>query len=347
VDSSLEEDLLISQEPELRPHPPWIMDEMITAQLELPGPIAESPSPALLEKRIDEALSAGEPVVFCGCGTSEHAGRAAAAIVRNARTGAEVHTRDAFEVRLDPPRRGVVVGISHSAETAATLEAVQKSQEGGARSLLITAAPELAPDGIAVVPTPVYDRSWCHTVAYTSPFLTVALALGSKQDAVRSTIEEEVGARDERARDAQTLRNCDRFLVVASGVDEITAAELALKIEEAAHIPCTPLGIEKVLHGHLPAATARTGLILLRYDCRQGDKRDQRSEDVMAACGVLDMARVTLRSDVETLVDALLAGAVAAQLLTVEIATALGVNPDLIRREEPLYRRVAEVGKAG
>jgi glucosamine--fructose-6-phosphate aminotransferase (isomerizing) len=339
--------VLISQEPELRPHPPWIMDEMIAAEINLPRLIAGSPSPALLEERIDRALAAGESVVFCGCGTSEHAGRAAAAVVRDARRAADVHARDAFEVRLDPPRRGLVVGISHSAETVATLEAVQKSQESGAQSLLITAVPDVAPDGMAVVPTPVYDQSWCHTVAYTSPILTAALALGVKPDSVQSTIEQELNARDERARDAEALRNCDRLLVVASGVDETTAAELALKIEEAAHIPCTPLGIEKVLHGHLPAASARTGLILLRFDETERGQRDQRSEDVMAACAVLEMARVTLRSDVATVTDALLAGAVAAQLLTVEIATALSVNPDLIRREDPLYRKVAELGKAG
>jgi hypothetical protein len=59
------------------------------------------------------------------------------------------------------------------------------------------------------------------------------------------------------------------------------------------------------------------------------------------------MATVTLRSDVQTVAEALLAGAVAAQLLTVELATALGINPDLIRREEDLYREVAEVAKAG
>jgi hypothetical protein len=59
------------------------------------------------------------------------------------------------------------------------------------------------------------------------------------------------------------------------------------------------------------------------------------------------MATVTLRSDVQTVSEALLAGAVAAQLLTVELATALGINPDLIRREEDLYREVAEVAKAG
>ncbi|MEA2509577.1 MAG: hypothetical protein QOG21_1659 [Actinomycetota bacterium] len=337
---------MISQEPELRPGPPWIMDEMIDEQLDLPARIAKSGSATLLGGVVDEAASAGGPIIFCGCGTSEHAGRAAAAILRQARPGVEVRACDAFEVRLDPPS-GLVIGISHSAETSATLEAVHNAQEGGARSLLVTAAPDLAPAGMMVIPTPVYDQSWCHTVAYTSPILTVALTSGIEHEALRSVIQQELNAREQRAQDATILRGCDRFLVVGSGTDEITAAELALKIEEAAHIPCTPLGAEKVLHGHLPAATAGGGLILLRFDGRNRDQRDQRADDVMAACGVLDMAQVALRSDVQTVTDALLAGAVAAQLLTVEIATALGINPDLIRREEDLYREVAEVAKAG
>jgi hypothetical protein len=88
-------------------------------------------------------------------------------------------------------------------------------------------------------------------------------------------------------------------------------------------------------------------LVLLRFDGSERDRRDQRGNDVTAACAVLDMATVTLRSDTHTVADALLAGAVAAQLLTVELATALGINPDLIRREEEIYRKVAEVAKAG
>jgi glutamine---fructose-6-phosphate transaminase (isomerizing) len=338
---------VISQEPQLRARPPWIMDEMITTQVDLPGRIVQSSSPVVLAQCIDEAAGAGDPIVFCGCGTSEHAGRAAAAILGEARPDASITARDAFEVRLDPPARGLVVGVSHSAETAATLEAVENARHSGAESLLITAAPDLAPNGMMVIPTPVYDESWCHTVAYTSPFLTVALGTGVTPNGARSIIEQELNAREQRARDAQAVCRCDRLLVVASGADEITAAELALKIEEAAHIPCTPLGIEKVLHGHLPAATPQTGLILLRYEGRGGAQRDQRSEDVVAACGVLDMARVTLRSEAASVTGALLAGAVAAQLLTVEIASALAINPDLIRREEPLYRKVAEVAKAG
>jgi fructoselysine-6-P-deglycase FrlB-like protein len=323
------------------------MDEMINEQLDLPGRIAGTGSVTLLGGHLKEAVDAGEPIVFCGCGTSEHAARAMAAILRHAHTAASIDGRDSFEAALDPPSRGLLVGISHAGETAATLEALQKALASGARALLVTAAPELTPDGVTAIPMPLYDESWCHTVAYTSPIFTLALATGTEPGSARSIVGRELNDRDARARDAGAIRGCDRLLVVGSGVDEITAAELALKIEEAAHIPCTPLGVEKILHGHLPAATARSGLVLLRYDGSERNRRDQRGSDVTAACAVLDMASVTLRSEVETVAEALLAGAVAAQLFTVELATALGINPDLIRREEDLYREVARVGKAG
>jgi fructoselysine-6-P-deglycase FrlB-like protein len=323
------------------------MDEMINEQLELPGRIAASGSVALLGGHVTEAANAGEPIIFCGCGTSEHAARATAAVLHEARPDADVRSRDAFEVGLDPPTRGLIVGISHSGETSATLDALQTALESGVRALLVTAAAELAPEGVIAIPVPLYDGSWCHTVAYTSPILIMALATGMKPGSARSVVRRELDARPERTQDAATIQGCDRVLVVGSGADEITAAELALKIEEAAHIPCTPLGVEKILHGHLPAATARSGLVLLRYDGSERNRRDQRGRDVTAACAVLDMASVTLRSDVQTVGEALLAGAVATQLLTLELATALGINPDLIRREQDLYRKVAEVAKAG
>ena len=40
----------------------------------------------------------------------------------------------------------------------------------------------------------------------------------------------------------------------------------------------------------------------------------------------------------------LLAGAAALQTLTLALAAARGVNPDLIRREEEPYRRAGELG---
>jgi hypothetical protein len=44
---------------------------------------------------------------------------------------------------------------------------------------------------------------------------------------------------------------------------------------------------------------------------------------------------------------ALIAGAPALQLLTLELALAVGTNPDLIRRQEPSYRAAAEAAGAG
>jgi hypothetical protein len=38
---------------------------------------------------------------------------------------------------------------------------------------------------------------------------------------------------------------------------------------------------------------------------------------------------------------------VALQVLTLELCLALGTNPDLIRREQPLYRQVADAAGAG
>jgi hypothetical protein len=51
--------------------------------------------------------------------------------------------------------------------------------------------------------------------------------------------------------------------------------------------------------------------------------------------------------DLRSRAEALIAGAVALQLLALEMAMVHGTNPDLIRREQPLYRKVAQVAGAG
>lgn len=130
--------------------------------------------------------------------------------------------------------------------------------------------------------------------------------------------------------------------MVGSGVDEITASELALKLEEATFVPAAPLGAEKVLHGHLPAADEHTGLVLLRFDPDHAEARDARSDNVAAAAAVLGMPTVALSAEVTTRTEALLTGALALQLLTLELCMALRTNPDLIRRDEPIYRQAAQ-----
>ena len=335
-------------EPELRPGPPWVMEEMIWAQLDLPDQIARSDDADRLASHIRAATDAGEPVLFTGCGTSEHAARAARAIVGGALPDATVASRDAFEARLAPPAGGLVVAISHEAGTPATLDAARGASEAGAQVVLITAQPKRVPTGVEPIRTPLHDRSWCHTVGYVSPLLLHASLAGLSPERAHELIAAQLAARPQRHQQAHDLAGCRRLLVVGSGVDEITASELALKLEEAIYVPTTPLGAEKVLHGHLPAADRDTGLVLLRFDPDHRDERDRRSTDVAAAASVLDMPTVELGTqDALTRAEALLAGALALQVLTLELSLMLGTNPDLIRREQPLYRRVAEAGGAG
>src|SRR5204863_3214307 len=105
-------------------------------------------------------------LVLTGCGTSEHAAMAGAQLLGGT-------ARDAFEASLDPQDGGVLIAISHEAGTEATLAALRAAAGRGARTVLITALPERAPDGPLVVPTPLRDRSWCHTVGYLSPLLAL------------------------------------------------------------------------------------------------------------------------------------------------------------------------------
>jgi glutamine---fructose-6-phosphate transaminase (isomerizing) len=347
----------MSDEPELRDGPPWAMEEMIEAE---PGLV----EPILRLEEAAELATWGGPVVLVGCGTSEHAAMGGAAMLREA--GVDAVARDAFEASLQPPEGGVLVAISHEAGTSATLDAAAAARERGARTALVTARPDQAPDGFELVlGTPLRDTSWCHTVGYLSPLLALYAVAARQPDAaaVRGVVDGALARRDELAAAGAALHGCERILAVASGADEVTARELALKIEEGAHVPVTPLGMEKVLHGHLPAADGRTGVVVLRLDPRAAEERDRRAGDVLAATAALEMpaaligpgdamgaaasAALPVPGDLPPMAGAILGGAVAAQLVTLGLVMAAGTNPDLIRREEPRYRAAAEVARAG
>jgi fructoselysine-6-P-deglycase FrlB-like protein len=311
------------------------MEEMILAEPGLVGALLDNPAAA----EAADLIRGAQPLITTGCGTSEHAAMAGAALLPGARS------RDAFEAWLDPQDGGALVAVSHEGETRQTRAALRAAR---ARTVLITASEQATAD--VVVRTPLHDASWCHTVGYLSPLLSfVAIAghLGAEIPDARGVIDAVMARRADFKAHAQILAGCERLLAVGSGVDEVNAREIALKIEEGVHVPTTPLGLEKVLHGHLPAADPRTGVILLRLDPRRAEDRDERARNFEAAVAEigLPVARIDALPTGDTTAGALMAGALAIQLLTLELVMAAGTNPDLIRREEEPYRLAAAAGK--
>src|SRR5947209_7774575 len=166
--------------PELRPRPPWVMQEMIAAQPGLVEDLLSKPPVGISEA--GEALAAARaenrPIVVCGCGTSEHAAQGIAQMLSSAlRVEAPplVQSRPALSAALDPAP-GACLAISHDGGTRASLLAILAARHAGAHTVALTHRPEgdVARAADHVVLTPRRDESWCHTVGYTS-----ALAAGA------------------------------------------------------------------------------------------------------------------------------------------------------------------------
>ncbi len=377
-------------QPSTRSTPPFHMTDMIAAEPFLAERILDRLSdrggPAgRVAGAIGQAASSGAPIIVTGCGTSEHAATGVVEILREGlRSGglpggpATILAAQAFELALDPPTGGLVIGISHEGGSTATIRALEASAAAGARTALITASAG-SPAGVAVaasspdmvVETVEMDQGWCHTIGYLSP-LVAAMAIADEladrstdaalvRDLLASSAADEAGA----AGIAAILAGCATIITIASGADRPAARELALKIEEAAWIPTTMRDLETFLHGHLPAMDATTGLILLLTDRDARAARVARARQALAAAkavgikaaaivgrdvhGQLDGALTPagrLRVDeVKALpapVAALMGTATALQLVTERIARGRGTNPDLIRRDDPVYLAAAE-----
>jgi glutamine---fructose-6-phosphate transaminase (isomerizing) len=379
-------------QPTVRSGPPWHMTDMIAAEPFLAERIlerlADAQGPAgRLAGAIGQAASSGAPILVTGCGTSEHAAQAVVEILREGLHAgglpsgpATILAAQAFELALDPPTGGLVIGISHEGGTTATIRALEASAAAGARTALITGSAG-SPAGVAVaatspemvVATVEMDHGWCHTVGYLSPIVAGAaiadelagrsIDAGIVRDLLTAGTTDEAGAEAIAA----VLAGCRTVITIASGADRPAARELALKIEEAAWVPTTMRDLETFLHGHLPAMDETTGLVLLLADRDDRAARVARARQALAAAKVVGIrAAAIVGRDVHGQLDAdltpagrmrvdeakalpaplaaLLGTATPLQLLTERIARVRGTNPDLIRRDDTVYLAAAAAG---
>ena len=385
-----------SSQPSLRGEPPFHMTDMIDAEPSIAGRILERHEPvgsaaAELGRAIRRTIRAGEPIILTGCGTSEHAAYGAAEILREAVRAADIrspgqatrhepYAAQAFELALDPPPTGLVIGISHEGGTAATNAALEAARAAGARTAIVTASDRSPGAGLAqfVVETEELDQSWCHTVGYLSPMVAAAavgghLAARPVDAAFRAAAFELLRAGVDRASIAEgvagRLAGVQSMVIIASGADRTAGRELALKIEEGTWVPAAYRDLETFLHGHLAATGESMGLVLILADRDHRDERLTRASGALRAASAVGMetaaivaadAAVDLPTDLTTAgrivvpeapalpapVAALLGTAIPLQLLTERLARARGVNPDAIHRDDDRYREAAEAAES-
>jgi fructoselysine-6-P-deglycase FrlB-like protein len=356
--------------PPFRSRPPYLMSEMIAAEPALAARLvrrlAADETLGQLADAVRAAVTKGHPIVTTGCGTSEHAAMAIAALLEEALDTSQIRSVQALESLRRPMAAGLLIAVSHEGGTQATNAALETARAAGARTALVTVGGGSPGAALAelVVRTEEMDQSWCHTVGYLSPVVAgVMLALrvaGKRSDApaLRSALE----ANDDHrgpASLAAGLTGTDRIVVVGSGPDLVTARELALKISEGARLPATAYDVESILHGHLAAATRWTGLVLVATDeSMRPPGVHGRVEGVLAAARSLAMPAAAILGErtaaaipadatpagrmvlarptrVSAITGALLGPVLPLQLLADRLARARGVNPDTLGREEP------------
>jgi glucosamine--fructose-6-phosphate aminotransferase (isomerizing) len=254
-------------------------------------------------------------VLFTGCGTSFHAalasGPAAQAldVVQGASAGFDV-----------------LVAISHEGGTRLTLEAVEAFP---GETWLITGAPESklasAVDHV-VVATPEIEESYCHTASYTAAIAAGRALLGEDVTGLPDLVDRELEA------DPLGASPHDRFVVVGSARDQSTALEAVLKLREGAHVAAEAHHTEQLLHGHLAAIDPSVRCFVL---VGAGRAAERAQDDVRALQEV--GCDVTLVPTSHPVVDI-----VRFQRLTVDLAEARGIDPDLIRWDEDPWDRARQ-----
>jgi glutamine---fructose-6-phosphate transaminase (isomerizing) len=369
--------------PELRPGPPWVMADMIAAQPAVIGALLESPpeGSAPAARALAEVLAQGLPVTVCGCGTSEHAAAGVAALLAAAVDPGQaplVRPRASLTAVLDPAP-GACLAISHDGETRATNLALLAAAAAGARTIAVTQQADSSAARAAerVLLTRSHDDSWCHTLAYTSALAVGAGLAGQlgRFDAGPAAARQLLLRVTDPSRVAPIAGHlADRRVVLCAGagVDHTTARELALKIAEGSRLATLALELETVLHGQLAGQEPTDALIIVALaDHAQRERIARRAGQLARAVSVLGLPVAGILSTAyDALLGAeltpagrvvvelpdpallhpaaagLLAGAGALQTLTLELAHARQVNPDLIRREQAPYRSAAQAAES-
>jgi glucosamine--fructose-6-phosphate aminotransferase (isomerizing) len=253
-------------------------------------------------------------IAVVGCGTSFHAAQTSGA------------GYDALEFVLAPPEADVLVLVSHEGTTPLTIEAAEAF--AGPKWLVTAKAesPLAALCDEVVVATPAVEESYCHTASYTAAVATLAALRGEDVSWLPAAVADELAA------ERLPVSGHERWLFAGAGRDWPTVQEAALKLREGVYLAVEAYQLEELLHGHLAAVDESVRCFVLQGEGRAA----ARAAEAVAALRELgcDTMMVPTRHPVVDIVRF--------QLLTLDLAEARDTEPDLIRWDDPRWKRARD-----
>lgn len=124
-----------------------------------------------------------------------------------------------------------MIGVSHDGGTRATLLALQAARSAGARTAAITGRSDsaIATASDQTLVTPTLDRSWCHTLAYTSAITAAAaIACTDTRWVAAATAALDASSSTDAREAGRALHPAKRVITAGIGIDHDAARELAL-----------------------------------------------------------------------------------------------------------------------
>lgn len=333
---------------------PQVSEEYLSAELDKPS------------LQLVDILRSGTPVVLTGCGTSYHMA------LNGARYFATVAGIDAWAVtsfdleRYSFPAASgkLLLAISHSGTTKATLDAVEKVRNSVAKVVAISAREDtkLARSAdIAIVLPGGWEEAYPKTMTYTCgslQLLRIACATASCEPArkilpdaptVGTWLQESFDRNKDVVKEAAAAwKDRDVFTFVGGGPGWVAALEIALKMRENNYTASEGIEVEEIAHGRMAAVNRTRPLVCIALpSCAD------RAADIVNAARHLGAPTMVVADENlagEFSADFVLTvPATSSELLTAilavsplqyfshQLSLAKGINPDSIRTDDPVF----------
>jgi glucosamine--fructose-6-phosphate aminotransferase (isomerizing) len=266
----------------------------------------------------------GRKVFLVGVGTNHHAARLAAWLWSRAGFDARaVHSYDFVARPYRLTRGDLAVFLSHRGSKSYTVSAEALARRAGAETVVVTGdgSPWKSPRRLETGPmenTGAFTHSFTATMAWLLRWTGKPALLAPFR-----TMEKSLrwGPAFPRVRPETDL------VLLGDGLREWVACETALKLQEAAYVRARSFGLEEFLHG--PRLSVGEGSVVVGFSSR----KEKRWNAVRRYLKTIEVPFVEAASE------DWLAQILWGQRFALDCCRRLGIDPDLLRADDPRYRR--------